>query len=256
MGLTAQPDDQENLDPIKVEKRFSFMTTRWSVVLDASQNSQSGQAALEQLCRSYWFPVYAFIRRRGSQPHDAEDLTQSFFAHLLAHEVLGKVVRQKGKFRTFLLAALSHFLTNEWEKSQTQKRGGKQQIFSLEQSQSEALYQRGPADNSSPERLFERQWALTLIDNTLITLRREYQAAGKGELFARIEAGLTVEVPLIRYTEWGAELGMTDGAVRVALHRLRRRFGAALRSEVSETVSKPEEVDEEIRSLLAAIARQ
>jgi RNA polymerase sigma factor (sigma-70 family) len=242
--------------PSEAGKHGAFLTTHWSLVLAAAQDSPTGEAALEQLCQNYWPPVYAFVRRRGSSPADAEDLTQAFFAHLLAKDALAKVERQKGKFRSFLLAALTHFLTNEWAKTQTRKRGGDRQITSLDDDTGEALYRQEPADTLSPERLFDRRWALTLIARALDGLRQEYAAAGKAALFARIEPGLTDEVAPAAYAQWGAELDMNEGAVRVALHRLRRRFGDALRAEVAQAVSRPEEIEEEIRHLLAAVAHR
>lgn len=248
--------DDQNPNESGVGKGGHFLTTQWSIVLEAARDSPSGEVALERLCCNYWRPVYVFIRRRGSTPTDAEDLTQSFFAHLLAKNALAKVERRKGRFRSFLLAALTHFLTNEWAEGRTLKRGGDLQIVSLDDDAGEAFYVREPVDALSPESLFERRWALTIIERTLEGLRQEYAAAGKSGLFARIEHGLTDEVAPSAYAKWGAELGMQEGAVRVALHRLRRRFGEALRTEVAQTVTRPDEIEEEIRYLLAAVARR
>jgi RNA polymerase sigma-70 factor (ECF subfamily) len=245
-----------NSNEFEAGKGSIFLTTRWSEVLEAARDSPSGAAALGEMCRNYWHPVYAFIRRRGFTPSDAEDLTQSFFAHIIANDALAKVERQKGKFRSFVLAALTNFLTNEWAKGTTLKRGGGRQIVSLDDDTGETLHLQEPSAMLTPERHFERRWALTLIERTLDALRKEYALGGKARLFVRIESGLTDEVPASAYAQWGAELGMHEGAVRVALHRLRRRFGDALRREVSLTVSQPEEIDEEIRSLLAAIGQQ
>lgn len=232
----------------------AFSTTHWSVVIGAGQNDLAVAAvALERLCRTYWYPVYAFIRRRGSSQHDAEDSTQGFFAHLLEKETLKKVDRQKGKFRSFMLAALTNFLNNERDKQQTLKRGGKIQIISLDETRAEELYSREPVESLTPEKLFERRWAFTLVERVFARLKQEYAAAEKAKLFATLERGLTCEVTQNVCAEWADALGMSEGAVKVALHRLRRRYGELLRGEVAQTVGTPEELDEEIRQLCAAI---
>jgi RNA polymerase sigma-70 factor (ECF subfamily) len=210
---------------------------------------------LEELCRTYWFPIYAFIRRRGSDPHQAEDLTQSFFVHILENEALAKADRRKGKFRSFLLSTLNHFLSNELDKQLALKRGGGRQFVSFDDETGESNYLRVSAESLSPEKLFDRRWALILVEKALARLRGEYAAAGNSNLFSAIEPGLTEDVAPPKYSEWATRLGMTPGAVRVALHRLRRRFGEALRSVVSDTVSTPEEVEEEIRALFASVAK-
>jgi len=241
--------------PAADSKAGTFVTTHWSVVLRVGQDDFAGAiAALERLCRTYWYPIYAFVRRRGSDPHEAEDLTQAFFAYLLEKETLKKVDRQKGKFRTFLLAAVTNFLANEWDKRRTLKRGGQREIISLDEAAAEGLYLRDPAETLTPELLFERRWARALIEQVLALLNLEYAAGGKARLFARLEPALTGEVPEGAFAAWAGELGMSQGAVKVALHRLRRRFGDVLRSEIAHTVSSPEEIDDEIRHLFAAIA--
>ncbi len=233
----------------------SFSTTSWSVVLTAGQNDLAGAAAaLEQICRKYWYPIYAFVRRRGADRQDAEDLTQGFFAHLLEMETLAKVDRRKGKFRTFLLCTLTKYLSNEWDKRQTAKRGGRRQIISLDEAAAEQIYRLEPVEPSSPEKLFDRRWASLLVERVLARLREEYRAAGKADLLAQLEPGLTQEAVPARSADWAASLGLSEGAVRVAQHRLRRRFGELLREEVARTVASPEEVDEEIRNLFAAIS--
>lgn len=232
-----------------------FGTTHWSVVLGARQADFDGAAgAMEALCRNYWYPLYVFIRRRGSDPHEAEDLTQAFFAFLLAKEGLKKVDRAKGRFRTFLLAALTNFLNNEWDKRQALKRGGQCRIVSLNEMAAEDRYRFEPADPLTPERLFERRWALTLLEQALARLKQEYIAEGKAAMFGKLETGLTREVAEGICAEWAAALGMSKGAVKVALHRLRRRFGESLRHEIARTVTSPAEVDDEIRHLFAAIS--
>ncbi len=241
--------------PFANHKVGAFSTTHWSVVLGAGQSDLAGvTAALERLCRTYWYPIYAFVRRRGSDPHESEDLTQSFFAFLLEKDTLKKVDRQKGKFRTFLLAALTNFLNNEWDKSRTLKRGGQQQIISLDETVAEELYRHEAVESLTPEKLFERRWAWALIEQVLARLKQEYASGAKADLFAKLEPALTGETPPGVFGQWAGELSMSEGAVKVALHRLRRRFGEVLRSEIAHTVSSPEEIDDEIRHLFAAIA--
>lgn len=220
----------------------------------AGGNLSGAEAALEQLCRKYWYPIYAFIRRRGSDSHEAEDLTQAFFAYMLEKETLKQVDRQKGKFRAFLLAALTNFLANEWDKRQTLKRGGQRQIVSLDETAAENLYRHELVETLTPEKLFERRWALTLVEMVLARLKAEYQAEDKANLFLKLQSGLTGKVPAGAYNEWSVALGMTEGSLKVALHRLRRRFGELLRAEIAQTVANPLEVDDEIRQLFSAIS--
>jgi RNA polymerase sigma-70 factor (ECF subfamily) len=251
----AETDLFDSEDSKPEESRAGiFSATHWSIVLAAGQGDLAGAtAALERLCHLYWYPIYAFVRRRGAGQHEAEDLTQAFFAFLLEKESLKKVDRTKGKFRTFLLAALTNFLANEWDKRQTLKRGGQRAIVSLDET-AEGLYLREPVESLTPEKLFERRWASALIEQVLARLKQEYGAGGKADLFAKLEPALTGETAAGVYAEWAAALGMSEGAVKVALHRLRRRFGEVLRSEIAHTVSSPEEIDDEIRQLFAAIA--
>jgi RNA polymerase sigma-70 factor (ECF subfamily) len=251
-GDDSSPTDDSRIDEAKPGL---FAATHWSMVLAAGRNDLAGAAAaLERLCRTYWYPIYAFIRRRGSDQHDAEDLTQAFFAFLLEKETLRKVDRGKGKFRTFLLAALTNFLANEWDKGQTLKRGGRREIVSLDETVAEGRYRREPVESLTPEKLFERRWASTVIEQVLARLKQEYAAGGKADVFAKLEPALTRELLSGACAAWAKELGMSEGAVKVALHRLRRRFGEVLRSEIAHTVSSPEEIDDEIRHLFAAIA--
>ena len=241
--------------PEDLKKIGDFSTTNWSVVLEAGRTDvERAAVAMERLCGKYWHPIYVFVRRRGSNHHKAEDLTQSFFAHLLEKETLKEVDRQKGKFRSFLLASLTNFLVNEWDRRQTLKRGGNRQIISMDEMSAEQLYSGEPVEIFSPEHLFDRRWAITIIEQVLTRLKNDYAASGKAEMFIKLEAGLTGEVTPGSYANWAAALDMNEGAVKVALHRLRRRFGELLRSEVAYTVADPAEVAEEIRHLLAAIS--
>jgi len=254
----AQPDDNLPVTTYHcygLDKAAAFSTTHWSVVLTAARDDPVGaSAALEKLCRKYWYPIYAFVRRRGADRQEAEDLTQGFFAHLLEMETLKKADRRKGKFRTFLLSALTKFLSNEWDKRQTAKRGGGRQILSLDEAAAEERYSVEPVEPGSPEKLFDQRWAATLVDGVLTRLREEYRTRGKAELLAQLESGLTQEAAPGGYAECAGTLGLSEGAVRVALHRVRRRFGELLREEIAQTVTSPAEVDDEIRHLFAAIS--
>jgi RNA polymerase sigma-70 factor (ECF subfamily) len=220
------------------------------MVLAAADDAEDALAAL---CRAYWFPLYAFVRRQGISPHDAEDLTQGFFAHLLAKGALGNVAREKGRFRTFLLASLKHFLADERDRAQAQKRGGGQTAISFDACDAEARYAIEPRDELSPDRLFDRRWALAVIDRALARLRYEYAASGKSALFDALRPLLTGAGAAISYAELGAPFAMNEGAVKVGVHRLRQRYGAALRAEIAETVDTAAEVDAELRHLIDAL---
>ena len=232
-----------------------FTTTHWSVVLSAGRDS-SAQAsdALAKLCRTYWWPLYAFVRRQGHSPHDAQDLTQEFFARLLEKDYLGAVDRSKGKFRSFLLAALEHFLAKEWRRAHAQKRGGQFTFVSTDAETAEGQYLQVPASNLSPEQLFEQQWAMTLLDQTLARLQEEFLASGKGVLFGDLKIFLTGEKRAASYAELSAKMGMTEAALKMAVSRMRHRYGELLRAEIANTVSSPEEIDNELRALFAALS--
>ena len=231
----------------------AFTATRWTVVLTAGRG-QSPQAdrALEELCRVYWYPLYAYVRRRGYASHEAEDLTQEFFARLLAKNYLADVARDRGKFRSFLLASLKHFLANEWDRARAKKRGGDHTIISLD---AETRYRLEPLDELSADKALDRQWAITLLDQVLARLRAEYAAAGKNDVFDQLKASLTAGSDSIPYAAVAATLGTTEGAVKVAVHRLRRRYRKLLREEIAHTVANPAEIDEEIRHLFAAFSQ-
>jgi len=230
-----------------------FAATRWTVVLTAGQTAspQAGRA-LEELCRAYWYPLYAYVRRRGYDVHEAEDLTQEFFARLLAKNYLADVDRAKGKFRSFLLASLKHFLANEWDRAHAAKRGGGQLFLSLDTKTAETRYLSEPADELTAEKLLERQWALALLDQVLDRLQAEFVADGKAAQFEQLKVFLTEGKGSTSYASVAAKLGTTEGAVKVAAHRLRRRYRELLREEISHTVATPAEVEEEIRHLFAA----
>jgi len=232
-----------------------FATTHWSVVLAAGRDqSDPAQRALETLCRGYWYPIYVYVRRKGYGPDDAQDLTQEFFAQLIKKEQLRLADREKGKFRTFLLAMLDYFLLREWNRAHRQKRGGEFTFISMDQQTPEQRYQIEPADNDTPDKRFLRQWALTVLQQALNELGRECHAHGKGPFFEEVRSLLSGESDGLAYPEIGRRLAMSEGALRVAVHRLRQRYGELLRNEIAQTVSTPEEVDEEVRCLLQALS--
>jgi RNA polymerase sigma factor (sigma-70 family) len=226
-----------------------FGTTQWSLVLKAGQGAEE---ALFKLCQVYWPPLYAFIRRRGHPLHEAQDLTQGFFAHVLEHRALDTVAPAKGRFRSFLLVSLKHFLDNEWHKAHAVKRGGRQVLISWEDLKPHERDLLGPTDQMTPEKVFNRRWALMLLDRVMDRLRGECIAARKGEMFEEVKEHLTGDAGK-SYREIAARFGTTEGAVKVTVHRLRRRFGELVREQVGRTVEKPEEIDEEIRELFAAL---
>jgi RNA polymerase sigma factor (sigma-70 family) len=241
------------MEPSLPAGRRQFATTRWSVVLAAGRDdgTRAGRA-LDELCRSYWPPLYAFARRRGYSVEDAQDLTQEFFARLLSRRDLGRVDPAKGRFRSFLLVSMKNFLANEWHKSHAQKRGGVPPI-SIDAGTAEDWYRREPADRVTPERLYERRWALTLLQDALAGLQRDYATDARRALFAELKGMISGELPASGYTDIASRLGMSEGAVKVAAHRLRARYRARLRAEVARTVASSEEIDEELRFLLSAL---
>jgi RNA polymerase sigma-70 factor (ECF subfamily) len=232
-----------------------FATTRWSVVLAAGGGaSPESEQALASLCEAYWYPLYAFVRRLGHQPDDAQDLTQAFFARVLEKGYLRAADPGRGRFRCFLLAALKHFLANERERARAHKRGGGRAVLPLDFQAGEQRYRLEPAHERTAGRLYERRWALTLLGQVLARLREEFARAGKAPLFDRLKAYLTGENASASYREVGAELGMSEGAVKVAVHRLRGRYRELLLGEIAQTVAAPEEVEEELLHLFEAIS--
>jgi len=233
-----------------------FAETHWSLVLTAARGGDSTRAgdALAALCQTYWYPLYAFVRRQGHAPHDAQDLTQEFFARLLAKNWLADVNRERGKFRSFLLAAMKHFLANEWDKANAQKRGGGAPLLSLDTESAEGRYSLEPADTTTADKLFERRWALTLLDRVLARLKEEHSTPTKRAHFDVLKGCLTGGRGDTPYAELAAKLGMSEGAVKVAAHRLRQRYRELLRAEIASTVGTAAEVDEELRYLFAALS--
>jgi len=234
-----------------------FATTRWTVVLSAGDpTSPHAATALEALCHAYWYPLYAYVRRSGYSPLDAEDLTQEFFARLLEHNWIAHADRHKGRFRSFLLMVMKRFLAKEWDKAKTLKRGGQVRLVPLQLDTAEVRYTREPADTRTPEQLFEKQWALTLLESVLNLLREQYARDGKGALFHALEPCLIGSRDTQPYAALGAELGMSEGAARVAVCRLRERYRECLKEEIGHTVASPAEVDEELRHLFRVMARR
>ena len=232
-----------------------FGTTHWSVVLNARRtDSTSARQALETLCRHYWYPLYAFVRRLGYSPHDAEDLVQSFFARCLEKNYLEAADRTKGRFRSFLLMALKRFLANEWDKARARKRGGGIPPIALDALNAEARYEYEPTDQKSADHLFERRWALTLLENVLGRLGQEQAEAGRSAQFEVLKDCL-VGGGGTPYAQVGDRLGTSEAAVKVAIHRLRRRYRELLEEEIAQTVGSPEEVAEERRYLLSVISQ-
>jgi RNA polymerase sigma-70 factor (ECF subfamily) len=232
-----------------------FGVTRWSVVLSASRSDSAGAGeAMEELCRAYWRPIYTFIRQRGHNPDDAQDLTQEFFVRLLAKNSLSSVGPSKGRFRTFLLAALRHFLANEWDKAKAKKRGGGRVFISLSCGPAGMAAGPEPLDHETGDVLFDRSWALTLLERVLERLREEHVRDGRAEFFDQLKSTLTGERTSLPYSGIGARLGLSEGAVKVAVHRLRQRYRQLVREEIARTVSAPEQIEEEIRALFAALS--
>jgi RNA polymerase sigma-70 factor (ECF subfamily) len=230
-----------------------FETTRWSVVLAAGGDDSAAEAALATLCESYWYPLYAYVRRRGASPDDARDLTQGFLTSLLERRDFSRLRRERGRFRAFLLAALQHFLSNESARQRTQKRGGGLRMLPLQADEAEGRYVVEPADLETPETLYERHWALTVIDRVLAGLRAEWNAAGRVDEFDALKTCLLGSTPAGGYAAVAGRLGSSEGAVKTAVHRLRRKFQDRLRAEIRETVSDAADVDDEIRYLLRAV---
>jgi RNA polymerase sigma-70 factor (ECF subfamily) len=233
----------------------AFVTTHWSVVLAAGHaNTTQARDSLARLCQTYWHPLYAYVRRLGHSPFDAQDLTQEFFARLLAKNSIAAADESRGRFRSFLLASLKHFLANEWDKARAEKRGGGRTPISIDPAAAETGCHFEPADPATADKIFERRWALTLLDRVLRRLREEYVTTDRENLFEQLKPTLTEASRSVRYAEIAVRLRTSEGAVKVAVHRLRQRYRDLLRAEIADTVATPGEVDEELRSLFAALA--
>jgi len=238
------------------ERAGGFATTHWNVVLAAkAEGGPHATAALEKLCCDYWPPLYAFIRREGHSAADAQDLTQAFFGRLLERAFLDHLHHQRGKFRSFLLIFLKHFLADQRDRAAALKRGGGQAFISLDEFATEAELGLAAADALTPDQAFERRWASTVFERAVRRLRSEYTAAGKADLFEVLKDLPAGAHGADSYRELGARLGLTEGGVKSAVHRLRRRHAMILRDEIAQTVARPEEINEEIQNLLAVFSR-
>ena len=233
----------------------TFATTHWSVVLAAGKDDcDKAHEALEQLCAAYWYPLYVFARRQGYDATESEDLTQEFFARLLQRNDLAEVGPERGRFRSFLLASFKHLLANEYHRQRTEKRGGLANLVSLEHEEPEARYRLEPADPATPETLFERRWALTVLERAMERVREEYVVSEKADLFEELKEFLSNQKS-VPHAAIAAKYGISVGAVGVTIHRLRKRYAEVLREEISHTVSIPEEIEDEIRHLIAVVGR-
>ena len=246
------PTDSNQDSALVPDQRFT--TTHWSVVLLAGQaDSPQATEALEKLCRTYWYPLYVYVRRHGNSPEDAQDLTQIFFSRLLEKNCFAKADRDRGKFRTFLLGSLKNFLVNEWKRAGRLKRGGGVEFLSIDANVAEDRYAAESANETNPDAAFELRWAVTLIEQVLTALRQEFNAADKARLFEELKGFIWGDKSSASYAEIAGHLNLTEGTVKVAVHRLRQRFRELLRAEVAHTVARPEDIDGELRHLIAVV---
>lgn len=243
---TSWPDGSE---------RAEFAPTRWTLVLTAGRSDTTrAREALSRLCETYWYPLYTYVRRRGHSPEDAQDLTQAFFERLLEKNWVGDADQNRGRFRSFLLSAMNHFLSDEWDKARAQKRGGGVPLVPLQFDTAETRYGVEPSDPVTPERSFERRWALTVLEEVLSRLQAEYEQEGKAELFAALHPCLVGERAAQPYAKLAVGLGVAEGTVKSAVHRLRQRYRDLLRHEIAQTVASPGDVDEELRHFFAMLS--
>ncbi len=232
-----------------------FDTTQWSLVLAAQDKaSPHAEEALANLCRAYWFPLYAFVRRQGSSADEAQDLTQGFFARFLEKNYLKDVRPEKGRFRSFLLASCKHYIANERDHARAAKRGGGHALLSIDVETAEGRYGREPSHNLTPEKIFERQWALTVLARVLSRLRAEFVLDKREKVFESLKGFLTGETESARYRDIAADLGASEGAVKVAVYRLRRRYRDLIRAEIAATVDGAEAIGDEVRYLMSALS--
>ena len=236
-------------------RQARFATTHWSVVLAARDpRSPAGRQALETLCQTYWYPLYAYVRRCGHGPQEAEDITQGFLTKLIEKDLARAADRARGRFRSFLLSSLKHFMADQRRQANAQKRGGSRRVIPLDVETAETRYHLEAADDWTPDRVFEHHWAMTVLETVFARLRGQYEAEGKAILFEKAKSSLTQAGTTVPYADLAARLNMSEGAVRVAVHRLRRRYRDLLRQEIAHTVADPAEVDQEIRHLFEALA--
>jgi RNA polymerase sigma factor (sigma-70 family) len=236
-------------------RNASFETTMWTTVEEARRQDGSlkAQLALERLCRTYWYPLYAFLRQQGKSPEDAEDLTQAFFAHLMEKDALKNVVPERGRFRSFLLSSLKHFVTDIWKKEHALKRGGHARLIELDADVAEDRYRYEPVERFDPEKLFERRWAMTVLDEVLARLENEYSLKGKKDLFSRIQPFLLDKKTDLPQAKIAEELGMKEATLNTEVFRLRQRYRELFREEISNTMTTSGDVEAEMRDLFAII---
>jgi len=240
--------NESDIDPL------AFNTTQWSVVLAAGgEDSEVAETALAELCQHYWYPLFAFVRRGGKTSEDAKDLTQGFFEHILEKGSISRADRNKGRFRSFLLASLKNYVNSEYRKGNAAKRGGGAPIVSIDEELGESKYQIELEESDTPESLYQKAWAKELLDRVHLRLKTQYEKAGNGALCDALETYLTGDDEKVPYADKAEELGMTHSAITSAVHRLRTRYGTLLREVIAETVSDPEEIDEELRFLIASL---
>jgi RNA polymerase sigma-70 factor (ECF subfamily) len=250
----SDEQDEQSVESAR-ENSPVFASTHWSVVLAAGgQQSSQATEALETLCRAYWYPVYAFVRRRGYGPEDAQDLTQEFFARLIEKNYPAHADRAKGKFRSFLLLTLNHFLADDYDRATTKKRGGGQVFIALDEDALEDRYGLEPADKLTPEKLLERRWAQTILEQALVRLRAEFVAQGKAETYEVLKAFEPGDQRTLTYADAAARLGVSESAIKSMIYRLRQRHRELVREGIAHTVSTAAEVDEELRHLIAVLS--
>jgi RNA polymerase sigma factor (sigma-70 family) len=255
---SSQPTtDHPDTPPERAVRQAVFATTHWTVVLTAGRSeTTNATAALEKLCQTYWYPLYGYVRRCGHSPEDAQDLTQAFFARLLEGQWIGRADREKGKFRSFLLSALKYFLADEWDRARAKKRGGGISPLPLQFDTAETRYGHEPADHTTPEQLYERRWALALLEEVLRRLAQEYTRDGKMNYFAELNPCLVGDRAALPYAELAVKLGLSESAVKSIAHRMRLRYRELLREEIANTVDNPAEVDEELQHLFTILGRR
>jgi RNA polymerase sigma-70 factor (ECF subfamily) len=247
--------EQSNQETQEATARV-FHTTHWSVVLAAGEEgSEEAGAALSRLCQTYWFPVYAFIRKRGHSPEQAQDFTQEFFAVFLEKNYVAKAARDRGRFRAFLMSSVENFLHNQHDRAQAQKRGGGRTLLSLDYEDAEQRYQIEPVEESDPATIFEQQWAATLLETVLNRMREEFSAEGRAGLFDDLQGHLWGDADSIPYALLAQKSGLTEGNLKTVAHRLRQRCRALLREEITHTVAKPGDVDDELRHLMRIVSQ-
>jgi RNA polymerase sigma factor (sigma-70 family) len=241
-------------EPSRTGAGEQFASTHWSAVLTAADTQSPESAkALQELCQAYWVPLYAYVRRQGHKPEDAQDLTQEFFRRLLERKYLRLADRERGRFRSFLLTALKHFLVDDWRRGQAARRGGGRLPESWDVENAEALYQLESGDSTNPERAYERRWAMLLLERVLNCLGQEFRESEKSELFHELKGFLWGDSEVESHSDLGARLGLSEGAARVTLHRFRKRYRELLRDEICRTVAHPGEIEGEIRYLMRAL---